>query len=124
MKDNPDTLISIKIAVALSKILDEQRAKGSSHARIANNPDHIINSYAKIALEAGLRKATVSDLFNANKYPRASTLVNVLSALGKTMTDFGKYYDRVTDSDIQKFKERSNLKKPAAAAKKKISKNN
>lgn len=117
MKDNPEIIIALRIAAALSKILDEQRAKESPHARIANNPGHLINSYSKIALEAGVRKATVSDLFNGKKYPRASTLVRVLSALGKSMTDFGKYFDRLTDSDIQKFKERSATKKPATKPK-------
>lgn len=124
MVDSQESKVTIKTAIALSKMLEEAKAKGSSHSRIANNPDHIINSIGKIALETGLRKNTVSDIFNARKATKITTLVLILEALNKTIADFGKFFEKVTDSEIQKFKERSNLKKPAAAVKKKISKNN
>ena len=122
MVDTPETLVLIRMAVVLNKFLDEAKAKGSSYERISNNPDYLINSYGKIALEAGIRKHTVADIFNGKRSARVPTLAIILQALNKTMTDFGKAYDRVSDSDIQKFKERSNLKKPATAAKKKIKK--
>ena len=122
MVDSQDSSVIIRSAIALTKILEEAKAKGSSHSRIANNPDHIINSIGKIALETGLRKNTVSDIFNGKKATKITTLVLILDALNKTIVDFGKYFEKVTDSDIQKFKERSNLKKPASLAKKKIKK--
>jgi transcriptional regulator with XRE-family HTH domain len=122
MVDTQETLVLIRTAVVLTKFLDDAKAKGSSHERIVNNPDYLINSFGKIALEAGIRKHTVADILNGKRSARIPTLAIILEALNKTMADFGKSYDRVTDSDIQKFKERSNLKKTAAPAKKKIKK--
>jgi transcriptional regulator with XRE-family HTH domain len=122
MVDTQESNALYKTAIALSRLLDEAKAKGSSHSRIVNNPDHIINSIGKISLETGLRKNTISDIINAKKAPKITTLVLILDALGKSIIDFGKQYEKLTDSDIQKFKERSNLKKPVAAAKKKSKK--
>lgn len=108
MVDPQEIKVVLKTAVALSKMLDEAKSKGSSHSRIANNPDHLINSIGKIALETGLRKNTVSDIINAKKATKITTLVLILSALGRTLIDFGKYFEKITDSDIQKFKEQKN----------------
>ncbi len=119
MDDTQETLVLIRTAVVLTKFLDEAKGKGSSHARISNNPDYEINSFGKIALEAGIRKHTVADVFNAKRSARIPTLAIILEALNKTMADFGKAYDRVTDSDIQKFKEQSNLKKSSVGTKRK-----
>lgn len=122
MDDTQETLVLIRTAVVLTKFLDEAKGKGSSHARISNNPDYEINSFGKIALEAGIRKHTVADVLNAKRSARIPTLAIILEALNKTMTDFGKAYDRVTDSDIQKFKEQSSLKKSTVGTKKKSKK--
>lgn len=122
MVDTKEMESIIRTAVVLTKFLDDAKAKGSSHARISNNTDYLINSIRKIALEAELQVNTVADVFNGKRSARIPTVALILQALNKTMTEFGKSYDRVTDSDIQKFKERSNLKKPATTVKKKIRK--
>ncbi len=122
MVDTQEMESIIRTAIVLTKFLDDAKTKGSSHARISNNTDYLINSIRKIALEAELQVNTVADVFNGKRSARIPTIALVLKALNKTMADFGKAYDRVSDSDIQKFKERSNLKKPAAAAKKKAKK--
>lgn len=122
MVDTHEMESIIRTAVVLTKFLDEVKAKGSSHARISNNTDYLVNSIRKIALETELQVNTVADVFNAKRSARIPTLVIILEALNKTMTDFGKAYDRVTDSDIQKFKEQSNLKKSTIVAKKKAKK--
>ncbi len=119
MVDTQETLVLFRTAIVLTKFLDEAKAKGSSHTRISNNPDYFINSFGKIALEAGIRKHTVADILNGKRSARIPTLAIILEALGKTMSDFGKVYDRISDSDIQKFKERSQPKKSVAPKKKK-----
>lgn len=108
MVEAQDSIIKIKTAIVLTGMLNEAKKKGSSHSRIANNPDHIINSIGKIALETGLRKNTVSDLLNGKKTTKLTTLLSILIALDKTLIDFGKHFEKITDSDIQKFKELNN----------------
>lgn len=122
MVDTQEMESITRTAVVLTKFLDEAKSMGSSHARISNNPDYLINSVRKIALESELQVNTVADVFNGKRSARIPTVVLILKALNKTMTDFGKAYDRVSDSDIQKFKERSVSKKPLLAAKKKAAK--
>lgn len=119
MVDTHEMESIIRTAVVLTKFLDEVKAKGSSHARISNNTDYLVNSIRKIALETELQVNTVADVFNAKRSARIPTLAIILEALSKTMTDFGKAYDRVTDSDIQKFKEQSSLKNSTVGTKKK-----
>lgn len=111
-----------RTAVVLTKFLDEAKSKGSSHARISNNTDYLINSIRKIALEAELQVNTVADAFNGKRSARIPTIALILKAMNKTMTDFGKAYDKVSDSDIQKFKERSTQKKSSPVVKKKARK--
>lgn len=109
MVEAQDSLITIKTAIVLKGMLEEAKKKGSSHSRISNNPNHVINSIGKIALETGLRKNTVSDLVNAKKATKLTTLVSILKALDKTLIDFSKQFEKITDSDIQKFKEQHKL---------------
>ncbi|WP_438946953.1 helix-turn-helix domain-containing protein [Sediminibacterium sp.] len=109
MVDTPQSIIITKTAIVLNSMLDEAKKKGSSHSRISNNPNHIINSIGKIALETGLRKNTVSDLLNGKKGTKLTTLIPILMALDKTIADFGKLFEKITDSDIQSFKEQHKL---------------
>lgn len=111
MLDNPEMQALIKTAIVLTRFLKEAKERGSSHARIANNKEYLINSFGKIALETGLKIHTVSDMFKAKRSARIPTLVLVVDSLGKSMADFGKAYDKITDSDIQSFKEQHSLVK-------------
>jgi transcriptional regulator with XRE-family HTH domain len=118
MVDTPESIIITKTAIVLNSMLDEAKKKGSSHSRISNNPNHIINSIGKIALETGLRKNTVSDLLNGKKGTKLTTLIPILMALDKTIADFGKLFEKITDSDIQSFKEQHSLVKSSFRSKK------
>ncbi len=105
MVETPEIQALLKTAIVLTNFLNEAKENGSSHARIANNKEYLINSLGKIALETGLKIHTVSDMFKAKRSARIPTLILVIDSLGKSMTDFGKAYDKISDSDIQKFKE-------------------
>ena len=109
MVEAQDSIIKIKTAIVLTGMLHEAKKRGSSHSRIANNPDYIINSIGKISLETGLRKNTISDLLNGKKATKLTTLLPILTALDKTLIDFGKHFEKISDSDIQSFKEQHKL---------------
>jgi transcriptional regulator with XRE-family HTH domain len=115
-------VLKIKTAIVLGEMLAEAQAKGSINARIADKKIAIHNSLGKISVETGITKSALSDIFSGKSGTKINTLVPILSALNKSFVDFAKRFEKVTDSDIQKFKERSNLKKPVAVAKKKIKK--
>ena len=71
-----------------------------------NQQEEIIESYNEIALEADIRKATVSDAFNAKSItgPNSTTVFLIVHAMGYTLSDFAEKYDRLTNKDVEKFK--------------------
>jgi hypothetical protein len=92
VKKETDENIKLKIAVSLRKLLET----------IEGYP--VAQSYNKIALTAYVRKATVSDAFNAKSIPNSLTLFLIIEAMGFSITDFAKVYDSIENSDLIEFK--------------------
>jgi transcriptional regulator with XRE-family HTH domain len=99
--------IKIKIALSLIKLLDDSK---NNTQRIKTGEELNI-SYSEIADNSDIRKATVSDIFNAKKSANTFTLFRIIKSMGYELTDFAKKYDKITDSEIINFK--STIKKDA-----------
>ena len=100
MKDETVYNIPIKIAIALSRLLEKNKALQTDTNKESKNAD----SYNKICLNSGLRKATVSDIFNAKSTNvRASTLILVLNGMNYRLQDFAIIYDSLNKADIELF---------------------
>ncbi|HNP68761.1 MAG TPA: hypothetical protein PKH16_12715 [Aequorivita sp.] len=100
MKDELTYNIPIKIAIALSRLLEKNKALQPN----TNNESKNADSYNKICLNSGLRKATVSDIFNAkSSNVRASTLILVIKGMNYTFQDFAIIYDSLNKDDIKVF---------------------
>jgi hypothetical protein len=84
--------IKFKIAISLRKLLQ------------SNGKDAVPQSYNEISKVADIRKATVSDAFNARTTPSSSTLILILKAMGTSFIDFEDMLDSIQDSDILAFK--------------------
>lgn len=94
VKKETDDYTKLKIAISLRKLLE-------------NNGDlPIMQSYNKIALTAYVRKATVSDTFNAKSIPNSLTLFLIIEAMGFSLTDFSKIYDAIEGLDIELFRKK------------------
>ena len=91
VKKETDDYTKLKIAISLRRLLE------------SNGDLPIMQSYNKIALTAYIRKATVSDTFNAKSIPNSLTLFLIIEAMGFSLTDFSKIYDSIEDSDIKLF---------------------
>ena len=92
--------IKIKIAISLNKLLDysKETIKG------INTIEEINISYSEIADNSDVRKATVSDIFNAKKSANTYTLFRIIKAMGYELNDFSKKYDKISDTEILNFK--------------------
>lgn len=90
-KETDDNTI-FKISISLRKLLESN----------GNLP--IKQSYDKIATIANIRKATVSNTFNAKSVPNSLTLFLIIEAMGFSLMDFSKVYDSIATSDIALFK--------------------
>lgn len=91
MKEELENIIKIRIAIALRQLLTK---KGVAVE---------VNSYNDIAIAADLRKATVTDAFNANKASKGITLFLIIKAMGYSIVEFGKIYDSIIDSEVTQF---------------------
>ena len=100
MKKESIQHIRFKIAISLNELLITSKDFRQEDGKV----DEIAKSYNEIALSADVRKATVSDTFNAKSVPSTTTLIFIIEAMGYTLNDFAKIYDSVTDTDINKFK--------------------
>lgn len=100
MKDESLYNIPIKIAIALSRLLEKNKAlKLDTNIKVEN-----ADSYNKICLNSGLRKATVSDIFNAKSTNvRATTLVLVIEGMNYKFKDFAVIYDSLNNTDVDLF---------------------
>ena len=100
METNYEEDILIRIAVTLNKLLEANRNLNNS---VKNDPVRA-RSYNQIALNAEIRKATVSNIFNAHTSPQVVTLFSIIEAMGFTLKDFAEIYQNLTSSDTREFK--------------------
>ena len=105
MKEDLLPHIPIKIAITLAKLLE---ASKQSPPTIIHN-EEVADSYNKIALNAGVRKATVSDSFNAKSDIQSSTLILIIKGMGYKLEDFAKLYDSIEDKEVQEFEKTKRL---------------
>lgn len=91
--------INAKIAISLNKLLEASRSLRPSR----NNEEDIANSYNKIALNADIRKATVSDTFNGKSVPTTVTLILIVEGMGYKLSDFALIYESIKEIEIKEF---------------------
>ena len=99
--------IKIKIAISLHKLL----ANSKKSIQGLKTGEELNISYSEIADNSDIRKATVSDIFNAKKSANTFTLFRIVKAMGYGLSDFSSKYDKITDKEIISFK--TKIKKDA-----------
>ena len=92
--------IKIKIAISLHKLLDISKRNIPG----VKTGEELNISYSEIADNSDIRKATVSDIFNAKKSANTFTLFRIVKAMGYELSDFATKYDKITDKEIINFK--------------------
>lgn len=96
---NEDDISKIKIALSLKKLLLRNKKEFIE----GGTEEDIVRSYNNIAVDAELRKATVSDIFNAKSQPKLRTVLLIVEAMKYSFTDFAKEYESVSTKDIDAF---------------------
>ena len=108
-------LIQLRFGLTLKLILDENKSKATD-----NPKKDIIDSYGKLEISSGLRKATLIDFVSGKSNPSGTTIAAILDALEITLTDFGKQYDRITENDVLEYKKEIEKAKAIRVSKDKI----
>lgn len=92
--------IKLKYALAFRKLLEENvksKAEGNTPFNMVLNTNQLSDTIQR-------RPATISDIFNAKSIPNGLTIVQILEGLGKSYSDFARYFDNFTKSELNKFK--------------------
>lgn len=98
MKYLTEDSIKIKIAITLNKLLTSRK-----NSKIQTKDNYPAISYNQIALISDIRKATVSNTFNAITSPSAITLIKIINAMGYTLQDFTDIFISITETEIENF---------------------
>lgn len=114
-------VIKLKTAIVLNEMLKEAQSAGNKNARFTDKKIEIVNSFGKLSAETGITKSNLLSMFSGKTGTKITSLLPVLSAFNRSIIDFAKRYEKITDSDIQKFKE---LRSPVSPVKKRQKKNN
>jgi transcriptional regulator with XRE-family HTH domain len=107
-------VVQLRFGLALKLILDENKSKA-----IDNPKKDIIDSYGKLEISSGLRKATLIDFASGKSNPSGTTIAAILEALEMSLSEFGAVYDKITDRQVLEYKkeiEKSRTARDAKAA--------
>ncbi|MEP6262846.1 MAG: hypothetical protein ABJ092_14815 [Gillisia sp.] len=94
--------IKTKTAICLNILLNRNKSNPEF------NKVDIANSYGRIASRAFVRKATVSNIFNAKTNPGTATLILIIEAMGFTIQDFAEIYVTIKEKEISEFESNNN----------------
>jgi len=92
-------LIQLRFGLTLKLILDDNKSKA-----IDNPKEDIIDSYGKLEISSGLRKATLIDFASGKSNPSGTTIAAILEALEMSLGEFGAVYDKITEKEVMEYK--------------------
>jgi transcriptional regulator with XRE-family HTH domain len=110
-------LMQLRFGLTLKLILDENKSKA-----LSNPKKDVIDSYGKLELSSGLRKATLIDFASGRSNPSGTTIAAILDALEMSLSEFGIVYDKITEKEILEYKkeiEKSRKERDAIKSEKK-----
>lgn len=113
-------LIQLRYGLSLKLILDDNKLKAAENPR-----KEIIDSYGKLEISSGLRKATLVDFASGKSNPSGTTIAAILEALEMSLGEFAAYYDKITEKEILEYKreiEKNRKERDAVKEKKLIGK--
>jgi transcriptional regulator with XRE-family HTH domain len=94
----------LRFGLALKKVLEEKKAKGLQNKAKGLKDHNLINSFGKLESSSGLRKATLVDIATGSRSASFSTIAAILDAFEMTLTEFGSYYDNISDKEVSEYK--------------------
>ena len=99
-------LLQLKFGLAFSKILEANKRIAQKNKKKGIDSKNINDSYGKISSSTGLRPASISEIISGKSNLKVSTMDALLSALGKSYSEFGKILDKITDGEISTYRKK------------------
>jgi hypothetical protein len=96
--------IRLRFGLTLKLIMDENKSKALYNSENNIKDRNLIDSYGKLESASGLRKATLIDFASGKVDSGCTTIGAILEAFNMTLSEFGFYYDKITEKDITDYK--------------------
>lgn len=96
--------VQLRFGLSLKRILDKNKAKALENKLEGVESSKLIDSYGKLESSSGLRKATLIDVTVGKRNATCTTIAAILDALGMTLSEFGSYYDSISEEEIWEYK--------------------
>jgi hypothetical protein len=94
----------LRFGLTLKLIMDQNKSKALYNAENNIKDRNLIDSYGKLESASGLRKATIIDFVSGKADSSCTTIGAILEALNITLSEFGSYYDKITEKEISDYK--------------------
>ena len=94
----------LRFGLTLKLIMDQNKSKALYNAENNIKDRNLIDSYGKLESASGLRKATLIDFASGRANSTCTTIAAILEALDMTLSEFGSYYDKITEKEISDYK--------------------
>jgi hypothetical protein len=95
--------IKLRFGLSLKKIIDKNKAIGEKNKLSGIKDKNIINSFGRLESASGIPKATLIGIVQGKKNAASTTIAAILDAFSMTLTDFGIYYDSISDEEITSY---------------------
>jgi transcriptional regulator with XRE-family HTH domain len=96
--------IRLRFGLTLKLIIGENKSRALHNAENNIKDPNLIDSYGKLESASGLRKATLIDFASGKSDSSCTTIGAILEALNMTLSEFGSYYDKITEKEISDYK--------------------
>lgn len=108
----------LKIGLCLLKIIADKKANDSDNYKV-------IDSLRKLESASGVSYPIIQKISVGKRNPSFLTIMAILEAFEITLTEFGQYYDAITEKEVLDYKSKIEIAKKAkvSVAKKRVAKN-
>lgn len=94
----------LRFGLTLKLIMDQNKSKALYNAENNIKDPNLIDSYGKLESASELRKATLIDFASGKADSSCTTIGAIVEALNITLSEFGSYYDKITEKEITDYK--------------------
>lgn len=104
MEANEKVNIRLRIALVFKNVIDNNKKEAEKQKGQKINNPNLITSYRKWETASGVPIASISEIMNGERTAATTTLVTLSWTLGINMESFGKYFDSITDAEIEAYR--------------------
>ncbi|TXI91091.1 MAG: hypothetical protein E6Q36_00100 [Chryseobacterium sp.] len=110
MDDKEKAVIKLRYALAFKKILDRNKEIAQKNKLEGKKDADLISTNYRLEKWSGIPKATLIGLLQGRINAASTTIAAILDAFGMSFSEFGLFYDSITEKEIALYKE--SLTKP------------